>query len=47
MEKVLRKVPGTKLPTIKILHDVIIGIEGMPKWSPTTTYHVLKELGFK
>ena len=38
--------PGTRIPTIAILHDVIMGLEGIPKWSPNTTYKVLNGLGF-
>ena len=47
MRKVVNKEEGTKIPTVSILHGVIMGVEGIPKWSQHTTYKVLQALGFK
>ena len=34
-------------PTTKILHKKIQEIEGIPKWSFTTSYRILLALGFR
>ena len=42
-----KDVDDVEYPTTKNLHSRIMEIEGIPKWSISTTYRVLLALGFK
>ena len=42
----LNKEEGVRYPTTKSLHDKIMKIDGLWKWSEKTTYHLLRQMGF-
>ena len=46
MQRCTNKEEGAKYPTTKSLHEAIMSIDGMPKWSKITTYHCLRNMGF-
>ena len=46
IQKCLNKEEGSCYPTTTSLHLEIMKIPGIPQWAETTTYMVLRQLGF-
>ena len=46
IQKCLNKEEGSCYPTTMSLHLEIMKIPGIPQWKSTTTYMVLRQLGF-